>query len=173
MKFSRRCFLASAAGASVMAIGGIAMARGAPSVKMAQVILYSPDYLFQQRLSVSDLTSYINSLVAEAGNCISGAKRNDKASTIVAVIIKPHGRSRISVISDDDKSYLTLFGPRLQNIHVPDVSEGPLAFAIYLDINGGNGKPPADFVLPQDWLEAMPEGGGPLDDTFFNKLLPD
>lgn len=142
-------------------------------MKMAQVVLYSPDYLFQQRLSVSDLTSYIIGLVAEAGNCVSDAKRSEPASIIIALIIKPHGRSRVSVISEDDKNYLALFGPRLQNIPVPDVSEGPLAFAIYLDINGGNGNPPAGLVLPQDWLQAMPEGGAPLDDTFFNKLLTD
>jgi hypothetical protein len=133
------------------------MPQPAPHVKTEAIIMLQNDAIMSKRVpSIDEMGRYLKGVREAVAESYETVKTPETLSAIVAV--KPGKKARLWLISSlhnpPDRTDLMA---RFETLPVPEVKEGPVAFAIRFSIAGA--KPEKIPLLPPEWMAAF--GGQP------------
>jgi hypothetical protein len=171
----RRQILAGAS--SALAATATPAFAATDAFKLTSLTLYLPDVALRQRGPDAEaLAAFIDAIKAAANAELSRGPPEPGVSGSLVAGMKPPAKSRFWVILPDRQRAAALQarlkGP-LEAIPAPTV-RGWNAVAINFDAWGGDGKPhPPTMPIPDEWLRAVPRGGGMLPDTALEAIWPD
>jgi hypothetical protein len=126
---------------------------------MVSVMMYQPDAVLQKRLgSQSDaFADYVKKIVQVSSTSLT--KTVHPAPLDIVVAVKPGKRARVWFVNrpaDPDAAVLASLRTSLEALAPPDVTEGPVAFAIVGGL-GGATRPEAHrddaslIPMPEEW----------------------
>lgn len=156
---------------------GLAPAEGQGMTKLNSIRLYVTDAKLRERAGdVGPLAEYIQSLRREADAFWAAADRPDADGLLVAVGVRPGGKSRAwcePVGGDVPPATLDKLAAALAKVEPVRVKGGPIAFAMELGLGG---RMPAEFpVMPRAWTEAAKRSKEPptVPDGLFKVIWPE
>ena len=146
------------------------------AVKLTSLALYLPDAALRERgPDVDALAGFIDAIKAAANAELSRGPPEPGVSGSLVAGMKPPAQSRFWVVLPDSQRATTLqarLKAPLEAIRAPAV-RGWNAVAINFDAWGGDGRPrPPGMPIPDEWLRAVPRGGGRLPDTALEAIWP-
>jgi hypothetical protein len=171
----RRQLLAGATGA--LAATATPAFAASDAFKLTSLALYLPDVALRERGPDAEaLTAFIDAIKKAANTELSRGSPESGVSGSIVAGMKPPAKSRFWVVLPDPQRAEALLarpkGP-LEAIPAPTV-RGWNAVAINFDAWGGDGKPhPPAMPIPDEWLRAVPRGGGMLPDTALEAIWKD
>jgi len=142
---------------------------------VAQLFLYQPDEVLQQRIANVEIwTRYIKQ-VTETASDYWAAQPVGRAQTVTLIIaVKPGGKSRFWLDfypGGQDTALVTGLLGRLQELPVPVVRQGPVAVAIHATLWGG--KHGGWEFLPKEWQKACGQKELLVPDEILAMVWPD
>jgi hypothetical protein len=129
------------------------MPQPAPHVKTEAIIMLQNDAVMNKRVpGIEEMGRYLKGVREAFAQAYATVRTPETLSAIVAV--KPGKKARLWLISSlenpPDRTDLTA---RFETVPVPEVKEGPVAFAIRFTIAGA--KPAKIPLLPPEWMAAF------------------
>jgi hypothetical protein len=148
-----------------------------PAFQLTSLALYLPEVALRQRgPDTESLTAFIHAIVAAANAELSRGPGEAGCCGSLVVGMKPPAKSRFWVVMTDKGREASLQGRLkrpLEDVPPPEV-RGWNAVAINFDAWGGDGtvhQPAVSF--PDEWLRAVPQGGGIVPDSAFEVIWRD
>jgi hypothetical protein len=124
---------------------------------VAHNLLYQPDAVFRERIvDIDALGDYLNQIYEVAEDYWVGKPAEPGQALTIVIAIKPGGRVRFWLDSSLGKLDSGVAEPlidRLQELPVPVVREGPIAFAIHASLWGGSPGGGGWTFLPAEWKD--------------------
>jgi hypothetical protein len=147
-----------------------------PPFALVSVSLYLPDAQMKERGPTSeDLKAYLANLVDHAKAVLTAAPAQAGVSGAIVVGLKPPGRSRVWLWSNDktrQHGLSTLLKAPLEALPGPFVS-GWNAFALNFKAWGGDTSPIPQMPIPDEWnLALRSQGGGTIPDDALHAVWP-
>ena len=145
-------------------------------VETSSYSLYLPEEALRERgPTVDALTEYLKAIEAKADAILARHDKQPGVSGSFVVGIKPGGKSKFWVVTVDGliaSKLESVLASEIESIRAPTVT-GYNAFAINVDLWGGNGASGPDALpVPEAWKAVMPDGGM-LPDMPLSILMPD
>ena len=143
---------------------------------LVSISLYLPDQAMKDRgPEPAELQLYVASLVDHAKAILTAAPAQPGVTGAIVVGLKPPGRSRIWLWSNDktrQHGLSTLLKAPLEALPGPFVS-GWNAFALNFKAWGGDNSPAVQMPVPDEWSLALrSQGGGMLPDDALQAVWP-
>ena len=175
VRLGRRQLLVGATGA--LAAAAAPAFASTDAFRLTSLALYLPDVALRERGPDAEaLTAFIDAIKAAANAELAGGPAEPGVSGSIVAGMKPPAKSRFWVVLADRPRAAALqarLKAPLEAIPPPTV-RGWNAVAINFDAWGGDGKPhPPAMPIPDEWLRAVPRGGGMLPDTALEAIWKD
>jgi hypothetical protein len=149
-----------------LSLAFVSTARAA-SYQMIEIGLYQTNDVLTQRMGndANSLATYVKALNA-AGAAYTDAQHSGIPSVVdIVVAFKPSGATKVWIV-DDRKAIAApgAFAQKLESIHPPKSSNGPVAFSIHVSLWGGNDSNQQNYrpPLPAEWQQAAKSTAAPV-----------
>jgi hypothetical protein len=149
----------------------------APAFVVAQNLLYQPDEVLRERVTdIEAFGGYLKEIYAVAEEYWAGKPEGPGQALTIVAAVKPGGRTRFWLDSSLGKLNPAVAQPlihRLQELPVPAVRQGPVAFAIQGVLWGGAPGGGGWAFVPTEWQERCHGRNLVVPDGFLELVWPD
>ena len=147
----------------LIALSFVGAASAQSAYEMKGIVLLQPESVVQERISASALAPYTRSLNAAAAN-VFATQEHRPAGGFLVIAVRPGKQSAVWV--DIRPALPTALAKelitRLRAVAAPDVSVGPVVFAIKASLWGG-AAPVQHMPAPSEWTNAAQKARTPLE----------